>query len=102
MTDEESVLIGTWRTDPNDHWSLDAYGDVSLCFEKEGRLVYSIHLPDRKQIMLLTYWIDGNCLVTDQPSSPRKERTEFFFAPDGRLGLKNAAPAPPTFYVRVK
>jgi hypothetical protein len=101
MTKENPDLSGCWRTDPNDGWSLREYGDVSLRFDKEGKLEYTIHLPDEDQIMLLTYRLDGECLVTDQPSSPREERTEFFFTPDGRLAVKNPTPAPPSFYVRV-
>jgi hypothetical protein len=50
--------------------------------------------------MHLTYRVDGSSLVTNQPSSPREERTEFYFMPDGRLAVTNAAPAPPSFYVR--
>jgi hypothetical protein len=100
MTNEVAQLLGTWRTDPNDRWSLREYGEVSLRFEKDGALVYTVHLPNKEQIMRLTYRLDGNMLVTDQPSSPREERTEFFFTSDGRLAVKNGESAPPTFYVR--
>jgi hypothetical protein len=100
MENESAQLLGTWRTDPNDQWSLRTYGEVSLRFEKGGALVYTVHLPNKDQIMRLTYRVDGNILVTDQPSSPREERTEFSFTPDGRLAVENAAPAPPTYYVR--
>jgi hypothetical protein len=86
--------------DPNDRWSLREYGDVSLHFENGGRLVYVIHLANKKQIMHLTCRVEGTWLVTNQPSSPREERAEFYFTPDGRLAVKNAAPLPPTFYVR--
>jgi hypothetical protein len=100
MTDEGVQLVGSWRTDPSDASSLREYGDVSLRFEKGGKLVYTVHLPNREQIMHLTYRVDGNWLVTNQPSSPREERTEFCFTSDGRLAVKNAASAPTTFYVR--
>lgn len=102
MTASDGVaqLSGTWRTDPNDLWSLNEYGDVSLNFEGGGGLVYTVNLPKKKQIIYLTYRVEGNWLVTNQPSSPREERTEFFFTLDGRLALKNPAPSPPTFYVR--
>ena len=100
MRSEGASLLGTWRTDPNDRWSLREYGDVSLRFEKAGTLVYTVHLPNKEQVIRLAYRVSGNTLVTDQPSSPREERTEFFFTPDGRFAVKNAAPAPPTFYVR--
>lgn len=100
MTGEGSKLFGLWRTDPNDQWSLREYGDVSLSFSEDGKLVYTIHLPGKEQIMNLTYHTDGTSLVTNQLSAPREERTEFFFTSDGRLAVKNASPGPPTFYVR--
>jgi hypothetical protein len=100
MSNQEPRLLGLWRTDPDDRWSLQTYGDVSLLFEPDGKLLYTIHLPNRKQIMRLLYRVDGSWLITDQPSSPREERTEFIFAQDGRLVLKNPVPAPPTHYLR--
>jgi hypothetical protein len=93
-------LVGYWRTDPDDRWSLREYGDVSLFFDSRDGLVYTLHLKNRKQIMQMKYRVDGNFLITDQPSAPREEKTEFFFTPDGRLALKNSPPAPATFYVR--
>lgn len=93
-------LLGTWRTDPNDEWSRRTYGVVSLRFEADGTLVYAIHLPSKDQLMHLRYRVDGDILVTDQPSAPREERTRFFFTPDGRLGIENAKPAPPSYYIR--
>lgn len=50
--------------------------------------------------MRLTYRVEGNMLITDQSSSPCEERTEFSLTSDGRLAVKNAAPSPPTYYVR--
>jgi hypothetical protein len=94
------VLVGTWRTDPDDHWSLREYGDVSLRFEDDGRLVYTVHLPNKKQIMHLTYRVDGNSLATNQPSAPQEHVTRFSFTPDGRLAVQNPEPAPSSFYVR--
>lgn len=96
----DQTLIGTWRTDPTDAWSLRHYGEVTLRFDAQGGLVYTVHQPGKDQIILLTYRVEGDCLVTDQPSSPAEERTPFFFTPDGRLALSNPPPSPPTFYVR--
>src|SRR4051812_43773125 len=99
MTATQPSLLGTWRTDPGDASSLRDFGDVSLRFEQDGTLTYTIHLPKKVQVMRLSYRVKGNILVTDQGSSPREERAEFFFTSDGRLAVKNVAPAPPTFYV---
>jgi hypothetical protein len=95
-------LFGLWRTDHNDRWSLHEYGDVSLHFDDQGKLTYTIHLPTKKQVMYLTYKIEGTWIVTDQPTAARVERTEFFFTADGRLALKSASTGPPTYYVRVE
>src|SRR6187399_1805543 len=100
MSCEDTKLVGLWRTDQDDLWSLREYGDVSLRFEASGTLEYTVHLSSKNQIMRLTYRLEGSWLVTDQPSSPHEERTEVFFTPDGRLAVKNASPAPPTFYRR--
>lgn len=100
MKSKGTQLLGTWRTDPSDWWSLREYGDVSLRFENDGKLVYTVHLPNKQQILHLTYRVDGAWLVTNQPSSPREERAEFYFMPDGRLAVKSAASASPSFYVR--
>jgi|SRR5215813_2257614 len=102
MTDAHERLVGLWRTDPNDRDSLREYGDVSLQFDSSGNLVYTVHLPNKEQFMYLTYRLDGKWLVTNQPSHPREERVEFYFASDGRLALRNPPPAPTSFYVRAK
>ena len=101
MEDAVARLVGSWRTDPGDRRSLEEYSDVSLRFERDGMLIYTVHLKGKDQIIHLTYRVEGSCLVTDQPSFPREERGEFSIASDGRLVLKSPPPAKPTFYVRV-
>lgn len=69
-------LAGRWVLDPTDALAVAAFGDVVVEFDG-GRLKYEINLPDKKQIMLMTYKVDGDEVVTDQPSHPRPERTKF-------------------------
>ena len=64
--------------------------------------MYTVHLPTKEQIMHLTYRVDGNWLVTNQPAAPREEKTQFYFTSDGRLAVKNPPPAPATLYVRTQ
>jgi hypothetical protein len=80
-------IIGTWKLDPIDINSQQIYGDVSIEFKSNGKLIYTIHLEGKEQKMFMTYEIRGNLLVTDQPSSPHKEETEFRILPDGKLEL---------------
>ena len=48
-----------------------------------------VWLIDRWQIMQLVYEVDGDTLMSDQPSSPRKEKTRFRFEEDGTLVLES-------------
>ena len=70
-------LVGVWKTDPTDNATLEIYGEVTMEFTNDGRLIYTIHEEDREQIILMTYSIEGNRLITDQPSAPSKEETIF-------------------------
>lgn len=78
-------LLGRWVTDPTDSKSLAEYGEVSLDFGPNGQLAYTIHLEGKRQIMFLTYRVERNILVIDQPSEPREERIEFEITPSGKL-----------------
>jgi hypothetical protein len=78
-------LIGCWQlVQPTE----DAGDLAEADFRADGRLFYSVLSGDRWQIMKLGYEVDGCVLVTDQPSSPRKERTRFAFAEGGELILE--------------
>jgi hypothetical protein len=92
-------LIGLWITDPQDLESLAEYGEVSLQFGPDGQLAYSIHQEGNRQIMLLTYRVEGNALIIDQPSKPREESVEFKVTPEDKLVVLSQ-PVPST-YVRV-
>jgi hypothetical protein len=56
-------------------------------FRHDGSLEYVIHAKGKQQTIFLKYRVEGNVLVTDQPSRPREERTEFRLTPDGKLVL---------------
>ena len=101
MPDLRSLLIGAWRTDPTDDWSRAEFGDVTLHFCEDGRLEYTIYSETKMQMIQLTFEVDRNWLVTNQPSHPDEQRVEFFFAEDGRLGLKNPPPGRTAFYIRL-
>ena len=84
---QEAELIGTWKSDPADAAGTGVYGAVTLKFGSDGTLLYTIHEVDRDQVMRLTYRTEPGVIVTDQPSQPRPERTEFEFTQDGALVL---------------
>jgi len=68
----EEQITGTWRSDPDDLEAIRMYGDVSLDFLPDGQLTYTVHSEGKRQIMLLTYRIEGDMLTTDQPSEPKE------------------------------
>jgi hypothetical protein len=106
------MLAGRWRSDPDDREAIREYGDVSLVFLPSGGLTYTVCTDGKLQILLLTYRVEGDVLITDQPSDPREERTRFKIGPDGKLVLlyehrpstyvrddEISAPVPPTVNV---
>ena len=80
-------LVGKWRSDPENLDAIREYGDVSLDFLPNGGLTYTVHGEETRQIMLLTYRVEGDVLITDQPSAPKEERTRFEITSSGKLVL---------------
>ena len=76
------TLVGHWRqVEPATDES------TSMVFTNDGKLIYSIHTADKTQIINLVYEVSGDQIITDQPSNPRKEITNFYFEPTGILVL---------------
>jgi hypothetical protein len=84
----DARLLGTWRLVKSDG-SIDTGNDVTMTFTRDGKLVYIIHHADSDQIMNLVFSVDDDCLVTNQPSSPRPDSTNFSFDDEGQLVLDN-------------
>lgn len=67
---------------------MDIGDGVTMTFTEDGKLVYVIHKKDSKQIMDLVFRVDGNHLVTNQPSHQHEEKTKFSFDAGGNLILE--------------
>jgi len=76
----ERALIGDW-------FGTAAGKPVRLEFKVDGHLDYEIGSNGHRQIMLLAYRVDGDVILTDQPSHAQEERTAFRFDGDGKLVL---------------
>lgn len=87
MAVQGTELIGTWKSDRNDSTGAGTYGEVTLKFGADGTLLYIIRESDRDQIVRTTYNIEPGFIVTNQPSEPRFERTEYHLGEDGVLIL---------------
>ena len=92
-------LIGRWQVDPADAASIEALGDIAIEFDADGNLIYIIRSGERDEVILMTYRVDGDTIVTDQPSHPRPERTRYAISGDGALTLWFAGAA--SRFVRV-
>ena len=67
----EQRLIGLWSAP-----------GVEIDIRPDGTMDYTTIEYDKRQIMKLTYRIDGDEIVSNQPSAPREERTKFWFEND--------------------
>ena len=79
----------------NGHWKLirsegniDTAEAIYLDIYPDGTLIYSIEDKGKTQIIQLSWRAENQQLVTDQPSAPREERTDFSFDQNGLLMLK--------------
>jgi hypothetical protein len=81
------LLIGKWRAESSDRSSRERYGDTTLEFRPDGKLVYTENVGNEKEVSLLTYRVEDRFIVTDQPSAPREDRTAFELTNDGKLVL---------------
>lgn len=83
----KNKLVGKWIADTNDKATIENYGNISLQFTDDDRLIYTIDENEKKQKIFLFYKIKNNYLITDQPSKPQEEITKFEIFPDGKLLL---------------
>lgn len=89
MASSAAALVGRWVVDPDDDAARARFGDVVMEFDDGGALTYVIRGDAKDQVMMLRYRVEGDELITNQPSAPREDRTRFGFSPDGRLVLQH-------------
>ena len=80
MSQQVEPLFGRWMGRINGE-------PVGMEFRPDGRMAYVILSGNKTQTIRLTYRVEGDVLITDQPSHPREERTRFRFDADGTLVL---------------
>ena len=80
-----NMLVGCWHLLRS---AEEPFEPAEADFREDGRLYYSVLSGERWQIMKLTYRVEGDFIVTDQPSAPRQERTRFSVESDGTLHLE--------------
>src|SRR5262245_929554 len=78
-------LVGIWQ-----QLGSDQDQAAELDIRADGRMLYAAPESGRWVIMKLTYRVEGDTLISNQPSAPREERTRFALAADGTLELEFA------------
>jgi hypothetical protein len=81
-------LVGRWRLVRS---SRETPSDSEMDIRPDGRMYYTVpsSAGKRRVTVEVFYEIDGNELVADVPSAPRKSRSHFFFEDDGTLRIEN-------------
>jgi hypothetical protein len=59
-----------------------------MTFTHDGTLIYDIHENNKLQRMNLVYRIDGDTIISDQPSHPQEQRTRYRLESDNKLILE--------------
>ncbi|MBI3986363.1 MAG: hypothetical protein HY343_05560 [Lentisphaerae bacterium] len=81
----EITLHGKWIL-VRAEGDLETGDGVQMEFQPNGNLIYTIRSGEKAQIMKMVYRVEGNQLISNQPSVPREEKTTFTFE-DGLLVL---------------
>src|SRR6476661_11111019 len=84
----DKQLEGAWISDSEDEATKNNIGNVTMTFTKDGKLYYEIQEGEKLQRLNMVYWTSGDTLYSDQPSSPRQERTKYKIEKEGRLTLE--------------
>ncbi len=90
---ERDLLIGSWRLAPDDFGARRRYGEHGLEITAHGDLVQSTAVDGGLARVLLTWRLEGDTLITDQPSAPKEVRSKVTLLPDGQLLMGEAAEA---------
>jgi hypothetical protein len=69
----DNNLIGIWNSDETD----ETLGKVTMTFTEDGKLVYDIFEGDKQQRMNMVYKVQGDTIISDQPSHPQEQRTRY-------------------------
>ncbi len=77
----EKLIVGKWEHLNTDS-DIKENDKITIEFDDHNNLTYYINSNDKIQKILLQYEIKGDVIVTDQPSSPRIEKTKFKFDDD--------------------
>jgi hypothetical protein len=86
-------LLGRWSIDQTDTAAVDALGDAVMEFDDRGNLIYIVKTDDTDQVMLMTYRVSGDEIITDQPSAPNPQKSGYAIDGDALTLVFDGHPA---------
>ncbi len=89
IKNRQSSLLGFWVLETVNGVKHGMTGKETMEFKPDGVLLYGFKGRDKTQYAVLTYSVAGNKLITDQPSKPRMEETEFRLIDESTLELNH-------------
>ena len=76
------ALLGCWQLAGSAD-GIDSGERKEMQLESSGQMIYGILADGRWQIMLLSFQVEGDVIVSNQDSAHSEERTRYsFLAPD--------------------
>jgi hypothetical protein len=98
MISPASALVGCWLLASSGADSR-AEERVEVQFKPSGELLYATLEKGKWSVILLTYRAEGNHIISNQPSAPRDEKTEFSLRDGNTLTLSFGGE--PSSYTRI-
>lgn len=85
---QDPQLLGYWVSDPLHQSTLAGLGDVELDFQKNGNLIYTIKEQLSDKIIIMTWRVDKNYIITNQHSKPNEQKSIYHIDSNGILSIQ--------------
>lgn len=85
---DDPRLHGQWQLVRSDDPTMEVGEGVQMQFAPDRKLTYTIKQSGSRQIMNLTYEVQGAEIVSNQPSAPAENRTRYSIDEQGQLVLE--------------
>ena len=99
--DPRFPLFGLWRVHPEDRASIEKFGNITLEFTRDGRLIYTVLKNEGNQELVMHYRVEKGYLFTRQPQDFIEEKISVFLTEDGN-GMILVHNSQQSRYVRVE
>jgi hypothetical protein len=86
---DDPRLHGQWQLVRSEDPTMEVGEGVEMQFSPDGKLTYTIKQSGSRQIMNLTYQVQGSEIVSNQPSAPAENRTRYAIDEQGQLVLES-------------